>query len=208
VTDGYLAMDGGHYRLGPRSFRLASRIISQWSFPGLIQTQIEELWEKTGETVSLAVLDRDAARVTYINVVESRQPVRYAMRVGISAHLYCTAAGRLLLSMAEPAWQEQYLKNVTLKAYTPRTITSVKKLREVLRVTRSQGYAVSVGESMLNSGAIAAPVMGPNGHVLAALTIGAPSERLEAQQDELLDALLQAAARASGLAKQIPREPA
>ncbi len=208
VTDGYLAMDGGHYRLGPRSFRLASRIISQWSFPGLIQTQIEELWEKTGETVSLAVLDRDAARVTYINVIESRQPVRYAMRVGISAHLYCTAAGRLLLSMAEPEWQEQYLKSVTLKAYTPRTVTSVKKLRELLRVSRNQGYAVSVGESMLNSGAIAAPVLGPNGHVLAALTIGAPSERLEARQDELRDALLEAAARASGIAKQIPREPA
>ncbi|HZR36008.1 MAG TPA: IclR family transcriptional regulator [Nevskia sp.] len=201
VADGYLTMDGGYYRLGARSFRLAARILSRWSFPGLIQGQMEELWRRTGETVSLAVLDQDAARVTYISVIESQQPVRYAMQVGISAHLYCTAAGRMLLAVAEPAWQERYLKNVTLKAYTPRTVTSVKKLRELLRGIRDQGWSVSIGESMPNSGALAAPVLGPRGEVLGALTIGAPSERLEARQDELRVALLETAAKASGLAQ-------
>lgn len=201
VADGYLVLDGGQYRLGPRSFRLGARILSRWTFPGLIQGQLEELWQKTGETVSLAVLDREASRVTYINIIESEQPVRYAMRVGMSAHLYCTAAGRLLLATAPPEWQEHYLKTTTLKAYTPRTVTSVKKLRELLRAIREQGYAVSIGESMLNSGAIAAPVHSPHGEVIGALTVGAPSERLEARQQELLSAVLETAAKASGTAQ-------
>ena len=198
VADGYLAMDGGHYRLGARSFRLAARIVSRWSFPGLIRAQMEDLALRTGETISLAVLDHDAMRVTYINVIESQQPVRYSMRVGMSAHLYCTAAGRLLLAMADQRWQENYLKTVQLKAYTPRTVTSVRKLRELLRTAREEGWAVSIGESMPNSGAVAAPVYGPKGDVVAAITIGAPSERLEGHLDELREALVECAEKASG----------
>jgi DNA-binding IclR family transcriptional regulator len=202
VADGYLAQDGGLYRLAPRAFRLGARIVSRWSFPQAVQSHLEKLWQVTGESVALAVLDTDAERVTFVSVIDSLQPVRYALRVGLSAHLYCTAAGRMLLACAEADWRERYMKHTTFKAYTPRTVTDPAVLRATLEWVRKHGYSVSIGESMPRSGAIAAPVFGPDGKVAAAMVVGAPADRLEAGLDELREALLQATALASGIPQE------
>jgi IclR family transcriptional regulator, acetate operon repressor len=143
------------------------------------------------------VLDADAARVTFVSAIESTQPVRYSLSVGLSAHLYCTAAGRLLLAYAEPEWRERYLRTMHFKAYTPRTVTDPSVLRATLDKVRSQGYSVSIGESMPGSGAIAAPLLSPEGKVAAAIVIGAPGDRLEAALPRLLQDLTETAARAS-----------
>ncbi len=198
VADGYLGQDGGLYRLAPRAFRLGAHIVARWSFPQAVQSHLEKLWQMTGESVGLAVLDPEAERVTFISVMDSMQPVRYALRVGLSAHLYCTAAGRLLLAHMDEDWRERYLNNTTFKAYTPRTVTDPAVLRATLEWVRKHGYSISIGESMPRSGAIAAPVLSPDGKIAAAMVVGAPSDRLEAGLDELRDALLEAAARASG----------
>ena len=202
VTDGYLVLESGSYRLGPRAFVLASRVLARWSFPKVIQEQLQQLWRTTGETVALAVLDREALRVNFFSVIESRRPVRYALQVGTSAQLYCTAAGKLLLSLSDTAFQEQYLKNTVFKPYTPRTITSGRKLRESLDEIRVRGWATAIGESIVESGAIAAPVTDPSGQVIAAMVVGSPAERLEAALDRLRDALLAAARRASGVLEE------
>ncbi|HZR38434.1 MAG TPA: IclR family transcriptional regulator [Nevskia sp.] len=198
VADGYLSLAGGHYRLAPRAFRLGARIVARWSFPQVVQSHLEKLWQKTGESVALAVMDAEAERVTFVSVIDSLQPVRYALSVGLSAHLYCTAAGRLLLAHAEEEWRERYLRNAGFKAYTPRTVTDPAVLRAILEWIRVHGYSVSIGESMPRSGAIAAPVLSPDGKVAAAMVVGAPADRLEAGLEELRDALLDAATRASG----------
>ena len=205
VADGYLAQDGGLYRLAPRAFRLGARIVSRWSFPQAVQGHLEKLAQRTGESVALAVLDPDAARVTFVSAIESSHPVRYSLSVGLSAHLYCTAAGRLLLAHADQAWREHYLRTMHFKAYTPRTVTEPSALRAILDKIRSQGYSVSIGESMPASGAIAAPLLNPDGKVAAAIVIGAPGDRLEAALDDLVQALTETAARASGA--ELPKQP-
>ena len=48
------------------------------------------------------------------------------------------------------------------------------------------------------SAAVAAPVFGPDGAVLAAVSLGAPSDRLLANQDALVAAVVKTAAHASG----------
>lgn len=198
VADRYLLQDGGQYRLGPRAFRMASKIQSRWSFPNLMQSELEQLAAATGESVSLAVLDTDAARVTYVSVIDSRQPIRYALNVGLSAHLYCTAAGRVLLAHADADWQEHYLRTTTFKPYTPRTMVDADAVRESLRQVLKDGCAISIGESMPGSAAVAAPLYGPDDRVVAAIGVGAPADRLEANLDALRAAVLAAAARASG----------
>ena len=65
---------------------------------------------------------------------------------------------------------------------------------------RHDGYWLSIGESIEDSAAIAAPVFGPNGDILAALSIGAPSDRMQANLDALRAIILEVAAHASGRA--------
>jgi DNA-binding IclR family transcriptional regulator len=200
AADDFLVVEGNLYRLGPRAFRLAAEISSAWSPPRTLRGYLRALAERCGESVGLAVLDADMRRSVYVDVIESARPVRYALKIGMSGPLHSTAAGRVLLAHQSAEYQDAFLKSGKLAAITSRTTTDVKKLKVQLDHVRREGYWLSVGESIEDSAAIAAPVFGPNGDILAALAIGAPSDRMQANVDAMRGSLLEVAAHASGRA--------
>ncbi len=201
AADDFLVVEGSLYRLGPRAFRLAAEIGSAWSLPRTLRGYLRTLADRSGETVGLAVLDAEMRRTVYVDVIESARPVRYALKIGISGPLHSTAAGRVLLAHQPAAYQEAFLKSGKLAAFTSRTTTEAAKLAEQLERVRRDGYWLSIGESIEDSAAIAAPVFGPNGEILAALTIGAPSDRMQTNADALRAAVVEVAAHASGRAE-------
>jgi len=198
VSEGYLFHDGSRYRLGPAIFRLAANIMSVWNFSKVLHPHLEDLANRCYETVYLGILDRDHGVITYVDVIESAKSVRYAIPVGTRRPLYCTAAGRLLLAHADEEWREEYLRTIKLKRRTPKTIASKRELRIELENVLRQGYSISIGELIPESAGIAAPIIGTDGNVVAALAIGAPSERFEQNLPMLRKMLLSVAARASG----------
>ena len=198
--DDFLVAEGNLYRLGPRAFRLAAEIGSAWSLPRTVRGYLRALAERSGESAGLAVLDTETRRSVYVDVIESQRPVRYAMKIGMSGPLHSTAAGRVLLAHQPPEYQEAFLAHAKLVAMTPRTVTDPGQLRAQLALVRHDGYWLSIGESIEDSAAIAAPVFGPNGDILAALSIGAPSDRMQANLDALRAIILEVAAHASGRA--------
>ena len=198
VVDDFLVVEGVLYRLGPRAFRLAATIGSAYDLPRMVRGYLRALAEETQESVCLAVLDQEMRRFVYIDVVESSRPVRYAMRLGMSGPLYSTAAGRVLLAYQAPVYQEEYIAKAKLVALTERTNTDRDVLRDQLAEVRTAGVWVSVGESVEDSAAIAAPVFGPDGSILAAVSLGAPSDRLLANREALIAAVVKTAAHASG----------
>ena len=199
VSEGYLTHDSGRYRLGPAIFRLAANIMSVWNFSKVLHPYLEELASRCHETVYMGILDREKGVITYVDVIESGQSVRYSMPVGTSRPLYCTAAGRLLLAHADEEWREEYIRTVKMERRTPQTISGQSELRAALDQVLKQGYSVSVGELMRESAGIAAPIFGADGQVVGALAIGAPSERFELERPILEQALLDVARRASGM---------
>ena len=199
VSQGYLTHEGGVYKLGPAVFRLASDILSTRSFPKLIRPFMQQLVERSQESVYLAVIDRDARCVTYVEGIESPQPVRYMAPLGSPRALYCSAAGRLLLAYSDEDWREQYLKTTQLKAVTDRTLTDRAQLREELAKIRRTGLAISIGEAVPGAAGLAAPVFDTQGNAAAALLIGAPIDRFERQLPSLRKLMKEIAAQASGL---------
>jgi DNA-binding IclR family transcriptional regulator len=199
VGDGYLLHDVSRYRLGPAIFRLAAGIMSVWNFSKVLHPYLEELAGRCHETVYVGVLDREQGLITYVDVIESPMSVRYAMPVGTSRPLYCTAAGRLLLAHADDDWLEGYLHKTKLERRTPQTIAGRKELRAELEKVLQAGYSVSVGELLRESAGIAAPIVGSDGKVVAALAIGAPSDRFEVARPTLQEMLVDVARRASGI---------
>jgi DNA-binding IclR family transcriptional regulator len=198
VNEDFLIADGNLYRLGPRSFRLAATVASAWSLPRIVHGYLANLASVTRESVALAVLDREMRRFVYIDVIESTRPVRYAMTVGMSGPLHSTAAGRVLLAHQADPYREDYLRTAKLPALTSRTNTDPDVLRSQLEAVRVEGCWISIGESVEDSAAMAAPVFGPDGGIVAALSVGAPSDRFQANLDALRAALKEIAAHASG----------
>ncbi len=198
TAEGFLVAEGSLYRLGPRAFRLAADISSAWSLPRILRGYIQQVAKASHESIALAVLDVEMRRFVYIDSIESPQPVRYATRIGMSGPLYATAAGRVLLAYQPEDYQEAYIKSAKMTALTPQTNTDPEVLRRQLAEVRRIGFWVSAGESVVGSAAVAAPVFGPTGQILAALSLGAPSERMEANREDYVRAVVGAAMRASG----------
>ena len=120
------------------------------------------------------------------------------MTGGMSGPLHSTAAGRVLLAHQPEAYREDYLRTARLPALTPRTNTDRDVLRSQLEAVRAEGCWISIGESVEDSAAMAAPVFGPDGGIVAALSVGAPSDRFQANLDALRATLKEVAAHASG----------
>jgi len=200
VAEGYLNHDNGRYRLGPTIFRLAGNIMSVWNFSNVIRPYLEELAQRSHESVYVGVLDRAAKTITYVDSIDSPHAVRYSVPIGGVRPLYCTAAGRILLAFADPEFQEEYLRTTRLEAQTERTLTTRKGLRaELDKVVRTRA-AVSIGEMFPESAAIAAPIFGASGKIVAAMAIGGPSQRLQPKLDVLMPIIADVATRASGIA--------
>jgi IclR family acetate operon transcriptional repressor len=199
VAKGYLLHEAGVYRLGAAIFRLASDILSTRSFPKLVRPLMEELAVRSQETVFLAAIDRDDAKVAYVERIDSPQAIRYTAPVGSARPLYCSAAGKLLLAFQDEAWRDEYLRAVKLKKMTPRTVTSRTALRSELEKIRKTGVAVSIGEAIPGAAGVAAPIFNADKSVAAALLIGAPVDRFQREHERLRGLVKELAAKASGL---------
>lgn len=204
VVKGYLTHHGAIYRLGPAIFRLAADILSTRSFPKLIRPFMQQLMERSQESVYLAVIDKAARCVTYVEGVESPQAVRYMAPLGVPRPLYCSAAGRMLLAHTDEKWREHYLKTVVLKPMTDRTLASRAQLRREIETIRKTGLAMSIGEAIPGAAGLAAPIFDAHGKVPAALLIGAPVDRFERNLPSLRKLMKEVATQASGIFQGTP----
>jgi len=206
VALGYMEHGHGLYRLGPKSFRLAADILAIRRFPNLVRPIMQDLAAKSGETVFLVVLDRLAQRVTYAEVIESANPLRYTVPTGTTRPLYSSAGGLMLLAYQEPGWIDGYIRSTRFEPLTERTTTNPRELRERLAEIRREGFGISLGETVRGAAGIAAPIFNADGTVTAGLLIGAPLDRFEQELPELKRLIIEATTRVSGIAQQLADE--
>ena len=208
VALGYMEHGHGLYRLGPKSFRLAADILAVRRFPNLVRPILQDLAAKSGETVFLVVLDQLAQRMTYADIIDSANPVRYTVPTGTTRPLYVSAGGQMLLAYQEAAWIDAYIRAARLDALTPRTITDPRLLRERLAGIRRDGFAISLGETVPGAAGLAAPIFNADGSVTAGLLIGAPIDRFEQELPELKRLLREAVTRVAGIAHTLVEDRA
>jgi DNA-binding IclR family transcriptional regulator len=208
VALGYVEHGHGLYRLGPKAFRLAADILAIRRFPNLVRPILQELAVKSGETVFLVVLDRAAQRMTYADIIDSANPVRYTVPTGTTRPLYVSAGGQMLLAYQNPAWADAYIRSTRFDKLTERTITDPEELRERLAAIRRDGFAISIGETVPGAAGVAAPIFNADGSVSAGLLIGAPIDRFEHEVPELKRLLREATARVSGMPQALVEDGA
>jgi DNA-binding IclR family transcriptional regulator len=183
--------DRGKYRLGVGILRLAGATTARLDVVQEARPICEQLATDTGETVNIAVLSDGAA--LYLDQVAGSSALQPHNWVGQRIPLHATSNGKILLaglSEAEVAAQV----GRTLRGYTPSTITSLKALRGELATIREHGYAIAVDELEIGLAAVAAPIRGVHGDVLASLSVSGPTFRLDAAaMDSATDAVLTAA---------------
>jgi DNA-binding IclR family transcriptional regulator len=140
---------------------------------------------RTGESAFLATLAADGGAVVFIDVVESDQLIRYTVNVGQRSPLHATSNGKALLAWLPAAEREDALRELPLKRYTERTITTLPALHSALDEIRTTGVSFSIDELVKGASGIAAPVFDRDGRVSGACAVGGPTDRMKPRMRQL-----------------------
>ncbi len=195
VKLGYMRSDGREFSLRPRVLELGYAYLSGLAMPEIAAPYLEELVARVRESSSISVLDGD--HIVYVARVPTKRIMTVAISVGTRFPAYATSMGRVLLSGMSQDELGRYLSEADLEAFTGRTITDPDRLRDVVRDAGKQGYAIVDQELEEGLRAVAAPIHGAGGSVIAAINVSAHASRVSmaAMRAELLPALLETARR-------------
>jgi IclR family transcriptional regulator, acetate operon repressor len=162
------------YALGIKALALANNVRDQLG--PMARPFLRELTEITRESSNLAVLDRNS--VVYIEQVPAPRLVRMFSEPGNRVPLHSTGTGKVLLAYQPENTIAAVIRQSSLPRFTAHTITDQHQLVEELLRIREQGYAVDSEELEEGVRCLAAPVFGPDGRILGAMSISGPAGRL------------------------------
>lgn len=184
------------YSLGPTNIALGSEYLRRIDIRRQALPHMEKLVDATSETAHLGVLR--GHQVVYIELVESTEPVRIFSRIGDAVPAYATAIGKAVLAWLEPDELTAHLPKL-LTPRTPNTITEFDLLLRDLVTTRERGFAIDDRENREQVRGYAAPIFNHEDRVVAAVSIGGPSDRITATMEPALTHKLIRTARAISL---------
>jgi IclR family acetate operon transcriptional repressor len=163
------------YALGARILYLSNACLRQVDLPSRAAQFIEDINQKTGETVHLAVLQGDA--MMKVAKRESRHPVRVDTgALGKTDAPHATASGKAMLAWLPEDDMRRVLSN-GLSRFTPKTITEWPVLIEALRHVRRNGFAMDEEEYQPGVICIGAAIRDHNGAVVGAISASTPTMR-------------------------------
>jgi DNA-binding IclR family transcriptional regulator len=192
VKHNYLVRDnsGARYQLGYALAEFGTLSMRAPDIHQMCRPVMTELHELTGETISLHIPVEAAA--VCIDGIEGLGPVSRRVPLGQALPLHISPAARALLAYLpeeELAW---YLQR-PLEVVTSHTLSRPEDVRADVKLTRSRGFALGLGDSVPRTiaKAVSFPVLDMNGEPHAAITVAGPADRFDAARiQELLPAML------------------
>jgi IclR family transcriptional regulator, KDG regulon repressor len=164
------------YMLGLKCLDIASRLKDNLEIVTAAKPVMQNLMERTGETVNLAGFENmEAAYIDQISNTKSL--LRMFTRVGARVPLHSSGVGKAFLASRPREEALDYFRSARKVRYTPNSLVKEEDFLRDLEETRTRGYALDREEFEEGVGCIAA-VITQNGEVAGAMSISGPSSRL------------------------------
>lgn len=161
----------GRYRLGVRLIQLGTAALARVDFREVVRPHLLALMEGTGETATLSVPGGDTTMT--VDFVQSPSSVRSVAEIGRPSIAHATAIGKVFLAYGGTVTDD------ALHSYTARTITDHQELAREVAAVRARGWAQAVGEREPDLNAVAVPVLGARGELMAVLGLQGPAWRFD-----------------------------
>jgi len=175
VQLGYAETDERLFRLTPRILSLASAYLSSNAISGILQPAIERLSEDVAEGCSAAV--RDGDDVIMIAHATPKRVIDVSAQIGLRLPAFASSLGRVLLAALDDAALDAFLGRIAPEKLTPTTTVDRRALRRAILKVRTDGFSYVDQEVEVGFRSISVPLKRLDGRVVAALNIGAQSER-------------------------------
>jgi len=204
VTLGYVRQVDKRFLLSVRVLALGAAYMRSSHVEQALLPELKRIVSRFGDAASVSVLDgRD---ILYVAHYSEQRADRRLAGIGVTYPAYPTSMGRMLLASLPEARLEAYLATLNPVAFTEFTETNLDRLREIVRTARRNGYATVVDEFDYGVTALATPIRGPDGRMVAALNSSGYTGRLsiDTMIAERLDALRESSQRVSETLSRYP----
>ncbi|HXU20747.1 MAG TPA: IclR family transcriptional regulator [Verrucomicrobiae bacterium] len=159
------------------------------------QAWMRRLSQEFRETISLAFLFENHIEV--IAVIDSPHRISMGNMIGGLIPPHASSLGKCIAAFQAEDRAEKLLRSFSLVRFTPGTIVEEMALHKELALVRARSYATDFEESTLGGCCLSAPIFGPDGLAIAAISISMPKMRFT-NQERLIAAVKDAAAAISG----------
>jgi DNA-binding IclR family transcriptional regulator len=180
------------YMIGPTSLFWSGAYRTRLALSQAFRDHASDLWEMSRETVHLFSFERD--RIYYVDKMDSPQTVTMRSRIGAWRDLYSTSGGRAVLGALPESERRSYLDSTPLVAHTPHTRTDKRALFELLEEGNRRGYQEENNENEIGLRCVGAPVLNANGYPVGAISVSAPSYRVDDAAAEKIGRMVRTAA--------------
>ena len=186
-------VDGGYvintsdarFELSMKILRLAESVRIDSDMVRLARPALEEIAEKTGETVALSLLD-GGDRVL-IDTVETSHPLKLVLKRGERNPRYSAATGMVFLAYDPEALKEYLKANPKL----------AKATKEAIAHVHEHGYAVTTDFRVKGSVGIATPVFDIHDNCKFSIGVYGPATRIIANLNSITEVLVPVARKVS-----------
>lgn len=186
VDTGYVLRDSESrtYELSTKVLQLSQGLTRQLDLRATAHPYLVQLCQDVNETIHFGV--RDGTHVIYIDKVEPQsQPIRMVTVIGTAMPITTTALGKAMLSRYPRGFVDTFLDSLDFPRQTERSIVHRSHFEKELRVTAERGYSIDDRENIDYVTCVGAPIVSSDGEVLGAISISAPSFRVQDRVDEL-----------------------
>ncbi len=164
------------WTVGIEAFRVGSAYLERTNLVDAARQPMRELTATTGETANLAITDN--GDVVFISQVESHNAIRAFFRPGTRGPMHASGIGKMLLSCMSRNDVETILQLKGLEEFTPRTLSTPRKLFDDLTITRARGWSFDDEERYLGMRCVASAIFNSYGEPVAGVSISGPTVRL------------------------------
>lgn len=176
---GWLDKPKDRYRIGNRLFEISSLAPIRHELREAVLPFLQDLYSAARTTVQLGVLD--GTQILVVEKIAGHQPMPMLSNAGGMIPAYCSALGRAILAYSDRAVVDTVL-GAGLPARTPRTLTSPVAVLRELHAIPERGWAVEREEGNIGISCVAAPIFGPLGDVVAAVSVTGATKLVRADR--------------------------
>lgn len=190
VQERYLSFEPRKgYRLGSKLMELGFAAYRESDLTRLAREDLEQLAERTEDTVHLAVLEAD--QVVYLDKIGGKRSIEISSRIGGRKPVCTTGVGKaLILDQGLEGWRAHFLRE---QAGTPQEAGMADWIARMAHYA-SAGHAFDLGEDAPQIRCVAAPVYAAGGGILAAISVSSTVDYTDESRLAELAPIVQATA--------------
>lgn len=180
---GYVTRDPetGRYQLGLHVYALGQLTKNRNQIRQAAMPILEELCQRTGFTVHLAV--PETANMIYVERLHAPGRVAHMADVEYSLPAHITSSGKAIAAFNPTLADARRMAG--FPAWTPASIQDAERFEAALDEVRRRGFAVNDGEVLTGMTAVAAPVRDKDGRARAAISLVATSAEIQHRVDSV-----------------------